>query len=94
MRRFWILTALFTGATLITPVAMKAEDHQDKRYYDRDGHDYHTWNDHEDRAYREYLRQQHREYREFGRTKPAQQRAYFKWRHEHPDSVLFKIEIK
>ena len=94
MHRFLILSAIFVGATLIGPVAISAADHHDKRYYDRDGHDYHTWNSQEDRAYRVYLGEQHRDYREFGKVTVVQQREYFKWRHEHPDNVLFKVEIK
>jgi hypothetical protein len=94
MRNFLILTALFVGATLTAPAGLRADDHHDKRYYDRDGHDYHTWDDHEDRAYRAYLGEQHREYREFGKTKVVQQREYFKWRHVHPDDTLFKVEIR
>jgi hypothetical protein len=94
MHRFLILSALFAGATLVAPVAMRADDHHDKRYYDRDGRDYHTWNSNEDRAYRAYLGEQHRDYREFARVKSPQQREYFKWRHDHPDNTLFKLEIK
>lgn len=93
MRSFLILTALVVGTSLSIPVTMRAE-HHDKRYYDRDGRDYHTWNDKEDRAYRVYLGEQHREYREFGKENAAQRREYFRWRHEHPDGVLFKVEIK
>jgi len=93
MRRFLILTAFAAAATFIAPVAITAEEHP-KRYYDREGHDYHTWNDHEDRAYRVYLGEQHREYREFGRTKAVQQREYFRWRHTHPDTMLFKVEVR
>src|ERR1700722_11889743 len=80
MRRFLILTAFFVGATLIAPVATMADDHHDKRYYDRDGHDYHTWNNQEDRAYRVYVQEQHRDYREFRKTKVVERRDYFKWR--------------
>jgi len=94
MRRFMILTAVFAGACMIAPVGMRADDHHEKRYYDREGRDYHTWNDHEDRAYRVYLGEQHRDYREFRRTKSNEQREYFKWRHDHPDHVLFKFEVK
>lgn len=98
MRRFLSLTMLLAGATLIAPLAIRADDHgrdrHDKRYYDRDGRDYHKWDGNEDRAYRVYLDEHHREYREFGKTKATQQREYFKWRHDHPDSVLFKIEIR
>jgi hypothetical protein len=84
---------MLLGAALIVPVAVKAGDDH-KRYYDRDGRDYHEWNDHEDRAYRAYLGEQHRPYVEFGRVKAAHQREYFKWRHEHPDSTLFKQEVR
>jgi hypothetical protein len=64
---------------------MRAEDH-DRRYYDRDGQ--------EDRIYRVYLGEQHREYRDFRRVKVVQQRKYFRWRHDHPDNVLFKVEVR
>jgi len=94
MRRFWILAAISAGVTLTVPVTMSAGNNHEKRYYDKDAHDYHTWNGQEDRAYRVYLGEQHQEYRDFGKRKPAQQREYFKWRHEHPDNVLFKLEIK
>ena len=93
MRRFLILTAFFAGAALLAPVAVRADDRPDRRYYDRDGRDYHTWDDHEDRAYRVYLGEQHRDYREFHRVRPVQQREYFRWRHEHPDQVL-KVEVR
>lgn len=94
MYRILILSALLAGSIAIAPVAAKADDHREKRYYDRDGRDYHTYDDKEDRAYRVYLSEQHRDYREFRRTKAVQQREYFKWRHDHPDHVLFKVEIR
>jgi hypothetical protein len=70
------------------------DNHREKRYYDRDGRDYHTWNNNEDRAYRQYLEEQHREYRVFPKVRAPQQREYFRWRHEHPDNTLFKVEIR
>ena len=94
MTRSLILSGFLLGAAFITPVAMTADDHHDKRYYDRDGHDYHVYNNQEDRAYRAYLTEQHQDYREFRRAKPAQQQQYFNWRHDHPDNTLFKIEIR
>jgi hypothetical protein len=93
MKRFQIFGGFLLGAALLAPVALTADDH-DKRYYDRQGHDYHVYNDQEDRAYRVYLGEQHQEYREFRKAKPAQQQLYFKWRHDHPDSAIFKVEIK
>jgi len=89
-----ILSAFIVGAILFTPAAMSAKDNHDKRYYDNTGRDYHTWNSQEDRAYRIYLGEQHQKYRQFQKEKPAQQQEYFKWRHEHPDNVLFTLDIK
>ncbi len=93
MHRFLILSGFLVGATLLAPVAVKADDnHHERRYYDRQGHDYHTWNNQEDKAYRVYLGEQHREYREFPTVRRNQQTEYFRWRHQHPDTVIFKDE--
>lgn len=96
MYRFPILSAFVLSAALIAPVVARADDgnHHEKRYYDRDGHDYHTCNSNEDHAYRAYLQEQHRDYREFKRVNRGQQQQYFKWRHTHPDSALIKVEIR
>jgi hypothetical protein len=94
MHRF-LLSTLLLSAVLITPMALRAEDNHDRRYYDRENKDYHTWNNQEDRAYRVYLGEQHREYREFPRVRVTQQREYFRWRHEHPDThPIFKVEVR
>jgi hypothetical protein len=71
-----------------------AQEHREKKDYDREGRDYRTWDDHEDRAYRVYLGEQHHEYREFEQTKAVPQQEYFKWRQDHPDHVLFKVEVR
>ena len=93
-----IAGGLFLSLAILAPVALQADDHDDhhreKRYYDRKGHDYHAWNDHEDKAYRVYLNEQHREYRDFDRAGRARQDDYFRWRHDHPDSVIFKVEVR
>ncbi|HLJ48154.1 MAG TPA: hypothetical protein VKU01_19200 [Bryobacteraceae bacterium] len=96
MNRFLTLSALVLSAALIGPVVARADDrdHHEKRYYDRNGHDYHAWNSNEDRAYRAYLQEQHRNYQEFNRVNRGQQQQYFTWRHTHPDSALFKVEIR
>jgi len=89
------LSACLLSACLLLPVALIAEDHHDnKRYYDKEHHDYHRWDDREDKAYRVYLGDQHRDYSEFGRETQDRRREYFRWRHEHPDSVLFKVEVR
>jgi len=88
------------GAALIAPMAVRSDNDNHhkiihyKRYYDRDGRDYHEWNEHEDRAYRAYLLENHREYREFRIVGRPQRQEYFRWRHQHPDNTLFKVEIR
>jgi hypothetical protein len=97
MHRFMVMTMMAAGIALVAPVAASADDHhekQERRYYDRDGRDYHSWNDHEDRAYRLYLGEHHREYLDFGRVREPQRREYFRWRHDHPDGTLFKLEVR
>ena len=96
MHRFFILSAFALSAALIAPVAMRADDRDrhERRYYDRSGRDYHTWNSNEDRAYRHYLGEQHREYREFHVVRRPERDQYFRWRHSHPDNTLFKVEIR
>jgi len=94
MNRFLIVSGFLLGAAGLVPVTARADDHQDKRYYDRNGRDYHTWNGQEDKAYRLYLEEQHRQYVEFPRVKRTQQTEYFRWRHQHPDNTLFKVEIR
>jgi hypothetical protein len=87
-----LVGGLLLGA-LITPAAVQADG--DRRYYDREGKDYHTWNSHEDHAYRVYLGEQHREYREFPRATVVERRDYYRWRHVHPDNhPIFKVEIR
>jgi hypothetical protein len=88
---FRYLSALALGAALLAPVSMKADDddhHRNrvKRYYDREGRDYHEWNDNESQAHRRYMQEQHREYRDYSRMKREQQADYWRWRHSHPDN--------
>ena len=88
------LSFLFLTAALTAPLATRAGaqevavrigDGDHHRYYDRHHRDYHEWNDREDRSYRVYLGEQHRDYREFHRESSRRQRAYWNWRHSHPD---------
>jgi hypothetical protein len=84
------LIALLMGTALLAPVAVRADDRDDrnrneKRYYDRSHKDYHVWNSDEDRAYRRYLQENHREYREWPKARRRDQDDYWKWRHDHRD---------
>jgi hypothetical protein len=96
----YLFSSFFLTAALAVPTAMSAaarqqdngrqeENHRDdkdrNRFYDPDHKDYHNWNDNEDHSYRLYLGERHKEYRPFAEVKQKEQRAYWKWRHRHPD---------
>jgi hypothetical protein len=87
-------TALMTPGAFVlgSSVSAVAQDHDDhdrdhdrdaQRVYDRDHHDYHTWNDGEDRVYRQWLDEKHETYRDYAQLKHNQQREYWNWRHSH-----------
>ena len=90
MKQFLIICGLLMTASVVTPVAVMADNdhHGEKRYYDRDHHDYHYWNDGEDRQYRAYLVEQHRAYVPF--VQYRHRREYFRYRHEHG----FQVEVR
>jgi hypothetical protein len=96
----YFFSSLFLTAALAAPSAMNAatrsqdsrnqeehrrDDKDQNRVYDRSHKDYHNWNDNEDRSFRVYLGERHREYRPFAEMREKEQRAYWNWRHRHPD---------
>jgi hypothetical protein len=92
-----LLSGLLLGTALIAPIVVRADgdDHpynkkyyDNRRYHDREGRDYHVWNEGEHKAYRSYLNDQHKEYREWRTVKGPEQQQYFRWRHTHPDAVI------
>ena len=85
MRR--ILSTFLLSAALMSPIALRADDHhdKDKRYYDSSRRDYHEWNDREERAYRHWLKETHRRDREWLKSNRRDQRSYWEWRHAHQD---------
>jgi hypothetical protein len=90
MHRF--LGGIFLSVALVSPVvfpvAMKAEHHI-KRYYDRDARDWHEWNEAEERAYRRYWEDRREAHRNWERLRREEQRNYWRWRHGHPDTILY-----
>ena len=91
MKHLVILGGLLMAASVVGPVAMMAEDHHgEKRYYDKEHHDYHYWNEGEDRQYRAYLVEQHRVYVPFIRVNVRRRNEYFKYRHEHGFEVVVR----
>lgn len=82
MRRF--LHTILLGAALLAPLTIRADDHP-KRYYDRDHKDYHEWNDREQQAYLRFLDERHFAHHDWHHASKAEQRDYWKWRHDHAD---------
>jgi hypothetical protein len=97
MRIFWnravLSAALLTIA--LAPAVLRADDHKEeeaRRYHDKSHNDDHQWNRQEDQAYRVYAKEKHRSENEFSRLKERDQQNYWRWRHDHSDTLL-KIEI-
>ncbi len=97
-RRYLYLSSILLTAFLAAPVAMmaatspqddrKEENRQgenNKRYYDKQHKDYHTWNANEDRSYQRY-QSEHHEKRAFVQLNARQQAVYWNWRHSNPDN--------
>jgi hypothetical protein len=86
---FVVLTVALAAPAAISAAAKPQNNgHQEEnrnRVYDRAHNDYHNWDDNEDRSYRQYLGDKHRDYRPLGETNAKQQRAYWNWRHSHPE---------
>jgi hypothetical protein len=83
--RLWIATLLggsFLVPMTVAPTALHADD---RKYHDADHNDDHAWNKNEDKAYRRWEKDNHRKHVDFARTKEEDQKAYWAWRHEHPD---------
>jgi hypothetical protein len=102
MKRSKTLATILLGGALMIPAYAVAQTQEKttttttttetQRYYDPDLKVYHEWNKNEDRAYRMYLDQEHRDYMEFPKATTVQQTEYWKWRHNHPDKMIFKSE--
>jgi Ni/Co efflux regulator RcnB len=96
MKRY--LSVLVLGAAMIGSAALSAQDkdrdrdqhnnglHKGQRYYDKNGKDWHDWNDNETRAYQKYLQEHRKKEHDFAKAKSRERDDYYKWRHDHPDS--------
>src|SRR5580704_1998220 len=101
MRSFKVLSTLLLSGALValqqaersttTTTTTTTETH---RYYDPTYKEYHVWDSKEDRAYHMYVEQTHRNYEDFPKVKVTEQTEYWKWRHDHPDKVIFKSETE
>jgi hypothetical protein len=85
------LSACLLSTCLLVPMAVRADDdnhQQNKRYYDRDAKDWHEWNQNEDQVYHRYLQDQHLTNHDWAKANRKEQKAYYRWRHNHPDVVV------
>lgn len=83
MPRF--LNAFLLTAALAIPFAASAQTVRVQRYYDRDHKDYHEWNDSENQRYRQFLTEKKIKEHQFARSRKAEQRDYWRWRHDHAE---------
>lgn len=87
MQKF--LSRLILGMSLVMPIAIQAQDHDDhhsnKRYYDKAHKDYHEWNSDEEANYRKWQKETHRKDHEFDHANKREQQEYWNSRHEHSD---------
>ncbi len=87
-----ILSGLVLGAALVALFAT-ANGRHGKGYYGRENRNDQAGTE-EDRACRVFLGEQRRDYRAFRAMTRDDQQHYFRWRHEHPDHVLFQVQIR
>jgi hypothetical protein len=76
-----LVTRLTLAALLAMPVAFGACGGH--LVFDPYYNDYHRWNGSEDGLYRRWEGDTGRSHLDFGRRPPAEQHAYFGWRHGH-----------
>jgi uncharacterized protein YxeA len=78
------VAALILMGGLSATVA-RADDHDNKRYYDKAHKDYHQWNDSEESSYAKFREERHIPDHPFAKARPTEQQQYWSWRHDHPD---------
>ena len=58
---------------------------RNREYYDPVNNDRHRWDSREEAAYRRWEAEQRYEHMTYDRRQVEQQRAYWTWRHSHPE---------
>lgn len=89
--RTGIISSVLLGVAMMSPIALRAQDgdhhhgeaaHQ-QRYYDKQGKDWHNWDDNQNKMYQRYVEENHRQNRDFAKLSKKQQNDYFRWQHQH-----------
>jgi hypothetical protein len=82
----FVLAAALVAPTVTLATPRPQDASVQVRVYDPGHKDYHNWDDREDKAYRRYLTEQKISYRDYKKLSASRQRAYWNWRHDHPDA--------
>jgi hypothetical protein len=75
---------LIAVAGVLATASLGACTHRNN-IYDPTYNDTHRWNAREDAAYRRWEAERRLQHDEYSRRAVDQQRAYWTWRHQHPD---------
>ena len=78
MRRYFGLV-LLAAALINIPVMSGCSARV--RYYDRDHHDYHYWDNDEGVYYQRWETERHRDHKDFKHRSKDEQKEYWEWRH-------------
>ena len=80
-----ILSSTILAASLLIAVANTGCAGR-VRIYDDYHSDWHTWDHNEDVVYRSYWTGRHEPYRDYNKLNKDEQKDYWNWRHNRPDS--------
>jgi len=84
MKRFAGALVITIGLMAPTGVAFAQDHPQD--HQERQDHPRHEWNDSENGAWHQYLKEHHKKDHDWEKASKREQRAYWKWRDQHPDT--------
>ncbi len=75
---------LLAGVAMASPLMLGGcAEHATVRVYDPYYSDYHAWDNGEVVYYHRWINETHRPYVEYKKLPPADQHAYWDWRHSH-----------
>lgn len=90
------LGSLLLVGAMAAPLALTAQDRDDRKDQDRDHHTHHQqmdrdrkadhqWNENQDRAYRQWYSQKHKknQFRDYDELSRKDQQSYWSWQKKH-----------
>jgi hypothetical protein len=86
MRPKFLIARLPIALAGMLAVGSIAACSRNRDVYDPASSTYHRWNSREDAAYRRWETDRQMTHLEYSRRAADEQRAYWTWRHDHPDT--------